>query len=59
MGALRCKVIFQYFFLRNSLEGFFYCIKCHYNTSSKKDYDKHLLTRKHINTINIFQKNRC
>ena len=28
------------------------CIKCDYNTSSKKDYDKHLLTRKHINTTN-------
>ena len=23
------------------------CIDCNYNTSSKKDYDKHLLTRKH------------
>ena len=28
------------------------CIKCNYKTSSKKDYDKHLLTRKHQNTTN-------
>ena len=26
------------------------CIDCNYNTSSKKDYAKHLLTRKHLNT---------
>jgi hypothetical protein len=27
----------------------FYCKKCDYNTSSKADYDRHLLTRKHTN----------
>ena len=25
------------------------CSKCHYNTSNKKDYRKHLITRKHLN----------
>ena len=28
------------------------CENCHYGTSSKKDYDKHLLTRKHMKEIN-------
>ena len=31
---------------------FFECKKCNYNTSSKKDYNKHLLTRKHNLEIN-------
>ena len=26
------------------------CLSCNYNTSNKKDYDKHQLTRKHLNT---------
>lgn len=30
----------------------FECKKCNYNTSSKKDYNKHLLTRKHNLEIN-------
>ena len=30
--------------------NFFICETCHYNTSNKKDYNKHLLTRKHENT---------
>lgn len=30
----------------------FNCIYCYYNTSSKKDYNKHLLTKKHKNTAN-------
>ncbi len=35
------------------------CEKCNYSTSSKKDYNKHLLTRKHKlqqNTTNLSQK---
>jgi len=31
---------------------FFCCEKCNYNTSSKKDFNKHLLTLKHKNGIN-------
>ena len=27
----------------------FYCVSCDYNTGNKKDYNKHLLTRKHVN----------
>ena len=34
------------------------CIKCGYNTSNKADYDKHLLTRKHINTTNTTNKSQ-
>ena len=30
----------------------FCCEKCNYNTSSKKDFNKHLLTLKHKNGIN-------
>ena len=30
----------------------FRCIMCHYDTSNKKDYNKHLLTQKHKNTAN-------
>jgi len=32
--------------------NFFCCEKCNYNTSSKKDFNKHLLTLKHKNGIN-------
>ena len=28
------------------------CQKCNYNTSNKKDFNKHLMTNKHINTTN-------
>jgi hypothetical protein len=31
---------------------FFECKKCNYNTRNKKDYNKHLLTRKHTMEIN-------
>ena len=30
----------------------YFCEKCNYNTSNKKDFNKHLLTRKHKNGIN-------
>ncbi len=30
----------------------FNCECCHYYTSNKKDYDKHLLTSKHQKTLN-------
>jgi len=29
-----------------------YCVACHYKTLSKKDFNKHLATAKHINLIN-------
>ena len=39
------------------------CIYCHYNTSNKKDYQKHILTRKHLkreklNQIEPFQNQK-
>ncbi len=34
------------------------CKLCDYNTCSKKDYEKHLLTRKHKMATNIEQKRR-
>ena len=34
----------------------FCCEKCHYNTSNKKDYNKHCLTRKHTNALNFDSK---
>ena len=33
------------------------CEFCHYRTSNKKDYNKHLTTLKHINTINTITNN--
>ncbi len=41
------------------IPNIFLCEKCNYSTSSKKDYNKHLLTRKHKlqqNTTNLSQK---
>jgi hypothetical protein len=38
--------------LSSKLPSFFCCEKCNYNSSNKKDYNKHLLTRKHKNTDN-------
>ena len=35
----------------------FVCEECHYDTSKKSSYDKHLLTHKHINTINTTKYN--
>lgn len=32
------------------------CIKCNYITSNKKDYNKHILTLKHLNTTNTTNK---
>jgi len=34
----------------------FECIHCNYMTSSKKDHDKHLLTRKHKIRTNTKEK---
>ena len=34
----------------------FYCEKCDYTTSKKCDYDKHILTRKHINVDKCLPK---
>ena len=34
------------------------CIKCHYITSSKKDYNKHLDTQKHFNATMIFNDSK-
>ena len=34
------------------------CIKCDYNTSSNKDYKKHLDTQKHYNIINAIPKSQ-
>ena len=31
----------------------FLCKKCYYTTSSKKDYNKHVLTLKHKNNVQI------
>jgi hypothetical protein len=36
--------------LSSKLPSTFFCEKCNYNSSNKKDYSKHLLTRKHKNT---------
>ena len=36
----------------------FCCEKCNYNTSSKKDFNKHLLTLKHKNGINDNKKSK-
>jgi hypothetical protein len=46
--------------MKNSpvLEKKFYCSFCDYKCSKKSEYDKHLLTLKHINRTNIEQKNR-
>ena len=40
------------------------CEKCNYNTNKKQDYDKHLLTKKHLdanlnNVENVFICNIC
>ena len=35
---------------------FFCCEKCNYNTCSKKDFNKHLITQKHKNRINDNKK---
>mgnify|MGYP005991366695 FL=1 len=51
---------FSYFHILRTMEKnksqkiplFFECKKCNYNTSNKKDYSKHLLTRKHNMEIN-------
>ena len=34
------------------------CIYCNYNTCNKKDYNKHILTMKHLNNINKNIENR-
>ena len=39
--------------LSSKLPPAFCCEKCNYTSSSKKDYNKHLLTRKHKNTDNL------
>jgi hypothetical protein len=36
----------------------FTCIYCNYNTCNKKDYNKHILTIKHLNNINKNIENR-
>jgi hypothetical protein len=38
--------------LSSKLPSHFFCEKCNYKSSNKKDYSKHLLTRKHKNTDN-------
>ena len=35
----------------------FKCENCDYKTSNKKDFNKHLITLKHINTINTINDN--
>ena len=35
----------------------FYCEKCDYSTSNKKDYNRHLSTRKHINNDKMMKNN--
>ena len=35
----------------------FTCEACDYKTGNKKDYNKHLLTQKHVNTINTMKYN--
>jgi hypothetical protein len=42
---------------RKEIPTDFCCIKCNYNTQSKKDYDKHLTTAKHLN-LGENRKNR-
>jgi hypothetical protein len=39
--------------LSSKLPSTFCCKKCHYTSSNKKDYNKHLLTRKHKNTDSL------
>jgi hypothetical protein len=39
--------------LSSKLPPTFCCEKCNYTSSNKKDYNKHLLTRKHKNTDNL------
>jgi len=34
----------------------FFCEKCDYKTHNKKDYSKHMLTRKHLDETNLKQK---
>ena len=34
----------------------FLCENCEYKTSNKKDFEKHILTRKHIDETNLKQK---
>jgi hypothetical protein len=34
----------------------FYCLKCHYETSRKSSYDKHILTSKHKKLTNVNNK---
>jgi len=36
---------------------FFYCEKCEYISDNKKDYSKHVLTRKHLDETQMKQKN--
>ncbi len=36
----------------------YYCEKCHYDTHNKKDYNKHLLTKKHIQLLEEFTHNK-
>lgn len=36
----------------------YYCEKCHYDTDNKKDYNKHLLTKKHIQLLDEFTHNK-
>ena len=47
-------------FLSPKIPTKFCCIFCNYNTSNKKDYEKHLLTQKHKKTSNgsILEKNK-
>jgi len=35
------------------ISSVFHCELCHYNTSKKSDYDKHLLTSKHKNNVEL------
>ena len=44
-------------FLSKKIPHFFCCEKCNYNTSVKKDFNKHLLTLKHKNRENSDQEN--
>ncbi len=46
--------------VRNIYTNLFTCIKCNYNTNRQYDWDKHLLTTKHIkNTKEIYVCNIC
>jgi len=44
--------------MSQNIANHFHCIKCDYSTSKQHDYDKHTMTRKHLNTYEYLQNKR-